>query len=131
MSDIQNNDGREEEVARDVQPSTSADALRLRPAPPRVTRLSRKVLAGLGVVAGLGIGGALIFGLQGSGDGDAPAELFTTENQPTADGLRRLPTDYSNVPQLGPALPGDLGRPIRPEERRVGEEGASTGISRG
>src|SRR3546814_6448100 len=74
MSDIQNNDGREEEVARDVQPSTSADALRLRPAPPRVTRLSRKVLAGLGVVAGLGIGGALIFGLQGSGDGDAPAE---------------------------------------------------------
>src|SRR3546814_7765188 len=60
MSDIQNNDGREEEVARDVQPSTSADALRLRPAPPRVTRLSRKVLAGLGVVAGLGIGGALI-----------------------------------------------------------------------
>src|SRR3546814_18842757 len=52
-------------------------------------------------------------------DGDAPAELFTTENQPTADGLRRLPTDYSNVPQLGPALPGDLGRPIL----RAREEG--------
>src|SRR3546814_6733316 len=43
----------------------------------------------------------------------------STENQPTADGLRRLPTDYSNVPQLGPALPGDLGRPIL----RAREEG--------
>lgn len=112
MSDTPNNGGREEEVARDVQPSASADTLRLRPAAPRVTRLSRKVLAGLGLVAGLGIGGALIFGLQGSGSGDAPAELFTTNNQPTADGLRRLPSDYANVPQLGPALPGDLGRPI-------------------
>src|SRR3546814_15988767 len=109
MSDIQNNDGREEEVARDVQPSTSADALRLRPAPPRVTRLSRKVLAGLGVVAGLGIGGALIFGLQGSGDGDAPAELFTTDKQPTATGRRRLPTDTTNGPQPAPARHGDSG----------------------
>src|SRR3546814_10689374 len=106
MSDIQNNDGREEEVARDVQPSTSADALRLRPAPPRVTRLSRKVLAGLGVVAGLGIGGALVFCLRGSGYGDAPDELVTTENPPTAHRPRRRPTDYSNVPQLGPALLG-------------------------
>jgi len=32
------------------------------------------------------------------------------------DGLAALPKDYiglpSNVPQLGPSLPGDLGRPI-------------------
>lgn len=112
MSETSHNDDRNEEVARDVQPSAPPDTLRLRPAPPRVTRLSRKVLAGLGVVTGLGIGGALIFGLQGGGDGDAPAELITTDNQPTADGLRRLPSDYANVPQLGPALPGDLGRPI-------------------
>ncbi len=122
MSITSSNDDREEEVARDVQSAAPADALRLRPAPPRVTRLSRKVLAGLGVVASLGVGGALIFGLQGSGDGDAPAELITTDNQPTADGLRRLPSDYANVPQLGPALPGDLGRPIvraREEGRAV------------
>lgn len=112
MSDTSRNVGREEAAAHDVQLSAPADALRLRPAPPRVTRLSRKVLAGLGVVASLGVGGALIFGLQGSGGGDAPAELITTDNQPTADGLRRLPADYANVPQLGPALPGDLGRPI-------------------
>ena len=40
--------------------TNSAAPMRLRAEPPRVTRLSRKVLAGLGVVAGLGFGGALI-----------------------------------------------------------------------
>ncbi|WP_114389629.1 TrbI/VirB10 family protein [Notoacmeibacter marinus] len=95
------------------------DAFRLRADPPRVVRLSRKVLAGLAIIACLGIGGALIFALQGRDGGDGPNELYTTENRPTADELRRLPSDYSDVPQLGPALPGDLGRPIR----RAQEEG--------
>jgi len=95
------------------------EAFRLRGDPPRVVRLSRKVLAGLAIVASLGIGGALIVALQGPDDSAGPNELFTTENRPTADELRRLPSDYSGVPQLGPALPGDLGRPIR----RAQEEG--------
>ena len=38
--------------------------MRLRAEPPRVTRLSRKMLAGVGAVALLGIGGALIYALQ-------------------------------------------------------------------
>uniref|UniRef100_UPI004056F2F8 TrbI/VirB10 family protein n=1 Tax=Rhodophyticola porphyridii TaxID=1852017 RepID=UPI004056F2F8 len=63
-------------------------------------------------MTGLGIGAALIFALQTSDDASGPNELFTTENRPTADELRRLPSDYSDIPQLGPALPGDLGRPI-------------------
>lgn len=88
------------------------DPFRLRPDPPRVVRLSRKVLGGLAVITTLGIGGALIFALQDRPDRDRPGDLFTTENRPTADELRRLPSDYSGIPQLGPALPGDLGRPI-------------------
>jgi len=75
-------------------------------------RLSRKVLGGLAVITAVGIGGALIFALQDRPARDRPGELFTTENRPTADELRRLPSDYSGIPQLGPALPGDLGRPI-------------------
>lgn len=94
------------------RPTDTRDAFRLRADPPRVVRLSRKVLAGLAIVAGLGIGAALIVALQGRDDGAGPNELFTTENRPTADELRRLPTDYGDIPQLGPALPGDLGRPI-------------------
>lgn len=95
------------------------EAFRLRADPPRVVRLSRKVLAGLAIVTCLGIGAALIFALQSRDGGDRPGELYTTENRPTADELRRLPSDYGDVPQLGPALPGDLGRPIR----RAQEEG--------
>jgi hypothetical protein len=41
----------------------TAAAMRLRADPPRVTRISRKVIIGLGVVVGLGIGAALIYGL--------------------------------------------------------------------
>ncbi|MCE8000944.1 MAG: TrbI/VirB10 family protein [Rhodobiaceae bacterium] len=94
------------------RPTDARDAFRLRADPPRVVRLSRKVLAGLAIVAGLGIGAALIVALQGRDDGAGPNELFTIENRPTADELRRLPADYGDIPQLGPALPGDLGRPI-------------------
>lgn len=86
--------------------------MRLRAEPPRVTRLSRKVLAGLGLVASVGIGGALIYALQTRDAGRPNEELYSTENRPTADGIAGLPRDYSGVPQLGPPLPGDLGRPI-------------------
>ncbi|PRY80511.1 type IV secretion system protein VirB10 [Yoonia maritima] len=96
-----------------VPPSANpSDPFRLRPDPPRVVRLSRKVLGGLAVITAIGIGGTLIFALQDRPARDRPSELFTTENRPTADELRRLPSDYSGIPQLGPALPGDLGRPI-------------------
>lgn len=93
--------------------------LRLRPAPARVMRLSRKVLVGLGGVASIAILGALVWALDTRRrDNEPPSELFTTENRSTADGLQALPKDYAGVPKLGPALPGDLGRPIlRAEER--------------
>ena len=89
-----------------------AAALRLRPDPPRVVRLSRRVLIGLGVAAGLGIGAALIVALQGRSGGEGPRELYSTDRNPQADGLASLPRDYAGIPQLGPPLPGDLGRPI-------------------
>ncbi|NGX96104.1 MAG: conjugal transfer protein TraI, partial [Candidatus Afipia apatlaquensis] len=100
---------------------SAADAtapMRLRGETPRVTRLSRKVLAGIGLVASVGIGGALIYALQ-TRDGGRPAdELYSTDNRSTADGLAGLPRDYSGVPQLGPPLPGDLGRPILGAQNR-------------
>lgn len=86
--------------------------MRLRPEPPRVTRLSRKVLAGVGIVSGLGIGGALIYALQVQHGGKATEELYTTDGRSAPDGLAGLPKDYGAVPRLGPPLPGDLGRPI-------------------
>ncbi|WP_439575053.1 TrbI/VirB10 family protein [Phreatobacter sp.] len=92
--------------------------MRLRAEPPRVTRLSRKVLAGLGLLASVGIGGALIYALQTRDAGRPNEELYSTENRSTADGIAGLPRDYSAVPQLGPPLPGDLGRPILGAQNR-------------
>ena len=86
--------------------------MRLRAEPPRVTRISRKVLAGLALVASAGIGAALIYALQAGHGGKTHEELYSTDNRTTPDGLAGLPKDYSGVPKLGPPLPGDLGRPI-------------------
>jgi len=97
----------EKEIARE---------LRLRPEPPRVVRLSRKALGLLAGVAMAGVGGALLFALRPVGEADQREELFSTDNRQPADQLAQLPRDYSSVPrpvpQLGPPLPGDLGRPM-------------------
>lgn len=102
-------------MTEDTTPvEASADAaapMRLRAEPPRVTRLSRKMLAGVGAVALFGVGGALIYALQTRDMSGSGEELYSTENRPTADGLSGLPRDYTG-PVLGPALPGDLGGPI-------------------
>ena len=91
--------------------NNNAAPMRLRAEAPRVTRLSRKALAGAGLIVSLGIGGALIYALQTRDRGADREELYSTENRATADGLAGLPRDYTG-PVLGPALPGDLGRPI-------------------
>ncbi|WP_439571464.1 TrbI/VirB10 family protein [Sphingomonas sp.] len=91
--------------------------LRLRGKPPRVMRLSRKALATVGMVAAAGIGGSLIYALQ-PGTQTAPTELYDTDNRATTDGLSAAPKDYSEVPKLGPPLPGDLGRPILSAQQR-------------
>lgn len=110
---------KEEEEAPLTGPAgDGADPMRLRADAPRVTRLSRKVLAGIGLVASVGIGGALIYALQTRDAGRPADELYSTDNRSTADGLAGLPRDYSGVPQLGPPLPGDLGRPILGAQNR-------------
>ncbi len=91
--------------------------MRLRAELPRVTRLSRKFLLGLGTAASLGVGAALLYALQTRNSATESEELYSTSNRPTADGLATLPRDYTG-PILGPALPGDLGRPILDAQNR-------------
>ena len=95
----------------------SAQALRLRAERPRITRLSRKVLAGGTALALLLISGAVLWALRSNRPHNpAPDELYSTDHHNVADGLTTLPQDYAgiprDVPRLGPPLPGDLGRPI-------------------
>ena len=94
-----------------------APDLRLRGDPPRVMRISRKALAIVGLVTTAGIGGALIYALQPAAP-KSQTELYATDNRATSDSLAGAPKDYSQVPKLGPPLPGDLGRPILSAQQR-------------
>ncbi len=116
MSDPDPRNG--EEGAPSAPGGDAAAPMRLRGEAPRVTRLSRRALAGIGLVASVGIGGALIYALQTNNSGKPAQELYSTDNRATADGLAGLPHDYTGVPQLGPPLPGDLGRPILNAQNR-------------
>jgi type IV secretion system protein TrbI len=98
-------------------PEDRAQALRLRPGSPRITRLSRKVLAGGSALALLLISGAVLWALKSNHPRNpAPDELYSTDHHNVADGLTTLPRDYAGIPRdaprLGSPLPGDLGRPI-------------------
>lgn len=83
----------------------------LRGEAPRVVRLSRKAI---GIAAGVGlalVGATLIYALQPASPASSE-ELFATKAVTLAEGLASAPQDYSQVPRLGPPLPGDLGKPI-------------------
>ena len=133
----------------DDDESNRVASMRLRVEHPRVTRLSRRVLAGSAAVGLLAIFGAAIWALQNNrSHSTAPAELYTTDHRNVADGLTSLPRDYAGVPRqalpLGPALPGDLGRPILnaqnapsatvsaidAEQQRIGQEVEAARLSK-
>jgi type IV secretion system protein VirB10 len=91
--------------------------LRLHAERPRITRLSRKVLAGGTALALLLISSALLWALRNNHPhGPAPDELYSTDHRNVADGISTLPRDYAalprDVPRLGPPLVGDFGRPV-------------------
>src|SRR5690242_11735676 len=94
-----------------VPPKTQgeqSESFRLRAEHPRVTRLSRKVLAGGSAAALLVIGGAVLWSLQNNRfRNQAADELYSTDHHNVADGITTLPKDYAGVPrqpvpQLGP-----------------------------
>ncbi|MFQ3452403.1 TrbI/VirB10 family protein [Bradyrhizobium sp. UFLA01-814] len=107
--------GSEGERQSDIPPVAPPD-LRLRGERPPVTRLSRKILVGLGAVSALAVAGALGYALQTRNEAQTGQELLSTQNSPSAEGLAALPKDYTGLPRqappLGPPLPGDLGKPI-------------------
>lgn len=112
-------DASNENVAPAAGPTPSSDesaqTLRLRGGPPRITRLSRKVLAGGTAFAALLIAGAVLWALRSNhAHRPSPDELYSTDHPNIADGLTTLPRDYAgiarDVPKLGPPLPGATGR---------------------
>lgn len=105
------------EAAAPQAPRSDPQAFQLRGDPPRVMRLSRKALALMGVAAGLGIGGSLIYALKPPGEKEAK-ELYSTDSRATSETITSGPRDYNQAPKLGPPLPGDLGGPIVSAQQR-------------
>ena len=108
----------------------ATQAFRLHAEHPRITRLSRKVLAGGTALALLLISGAVLWALRSNEPRNpAPGELYSTDHHNVADGLTRLPQDYSDVPRdvPRPAPPsfGDPGHPILPSDGQSGPTGVT------
>jgi type IV secretory pathway VirB10-like protein len=120
-------------------PSDNAPVLRLGAERPRITRLSRKILASGSALALLVISGAVLWALRSNHPRNPAAdELYSTDHHNVADGLTTLPKDYAgiprNVPQLGPPSPSDLRHPavtaegqsgligLDPEQQRANQE---------
>ena len=103
-----------------------AERLDLRATPRRVVRFKHGLLIGIAALGSGAILGVTMMALQGPAlrIQDRAEELYDIERKPTPEGLAALPGDYSQVkprtPQLGPPLPGDLGRPILEHQRQLG-----------
>jgi type IV secretion system protein VirB10 len=112
-------------------PKADPETLVLKAAPRRVVRFKRRLLIGIAATACVALFGITWLALQGPAMrfGPQPQELYNTEHKPAPDGLAALPGNYGQmrretpqpaVPQLGPPLPGDLGRPILERQRQLG-----------
>ncbi len=110
-------DAIEPPAAEPASPRPDPGAFQLRGDPPRVMRLSRKALAVIGIAAGFGIGGSLIYALRPPAEKQAK-ELYSTDTRNTAETITSGPKDYTQAPRLGPPLPGDLGGPIVSAQQR-------------
>src|SRR6185312_2692340 len=133
------NDNRDPASGPLTSSNHGAQALRLAAERPRITRLSRKVLAGGTALALLLISGAVLWALRSNQPhNSSPDELYSTDHHDVADGLSMLPRDYAgiphDVPPLGATLPGKLGNTIvttddqsapigiDPEQQRANQE---------
>lgn len=112
-------------------PKADPETLVLKAAPRRVVRFRRRLLIGIAACICVAFFGLSWLALQGPALrlGPQPQELYNTEHKPAPDGLAALPGNYGqmrretpqpNIPQLGPPLPGDLGRPILERQRQLG-----------
>ena len=112
----------------DPQLKGDPETLELRTAPRRVIRFRR----GLLIASAAGIASAIAcvawFALQPVGlsmASEAP-DLHAADNPGSPNELAGLPRSYgegnSTAPDLGPPLPGDLGRPILEHQREMASE---------
>ncbi|WP_326914997.1 TrbI/VirB10 family protein [Sphingopyxis chilensis] len=111
----------------DAPPKLAPQSLALRGQPARVVRFRRGAIIALAGASAVPLAGAGWFALRspdpvatGPDDDRAPVAAKSA-----SEVLAGVPTNYGDVPPLGPPLPGDLGRPILARQRQLGMEGAA------
>ncbi|MEM7768672.1 MAG: conjugal transfer protein TrbI, partial [Pseudomonadota bacterium] len=103
------------------QPKADPDTLVLRGSPNRIVRFRRGAIIGIAALGSIAIAGLAWMALT-----PATFEMLASgENEPqlqstAPDALADVPANYGDVPQLGPPLPGDLGKPILDRQRELG-----------
>jgi type IV secretion system protein TrbI len=109
-------------------PSTAAkedpESLVLRGRPRPVVRFRRGLIIGVTAAVAAGLIGVAWLALDPPSFRLAAGEEEQGEplRKGTPDALAGAPSSYGDVPQLGPPLPGDLGRPILEHRRSLEEE---------
>ncbi|QPI71983.1 TrbI/VirB10 family protein [Sphingobium sp. Cam5-1] len=101
-------------------PKVDPETLSIRSRPARAIRFRRGVIIGIAAVGSASLVGIAWMALkpQVLRHVVQESELSQPMAKPASDALSGLPSSYGDAPKLGPALPGDLGRPIlRAQER--------------
>jgi type IV secretion system protein VirB10 len=114
---------RPEADVRATQAKVDPETLALRAQPVRAIRFKRGAIVGIAALGSAGLIATAWIALR-------PAAMHlagqsddqTIAAKPPADTLGALPGSYADVPKLGPALPGDLGRPILDHQRSMATE---------
>ena len=99
------------------------ESVALRVQPTKAVRFRRGAIVALAGLGSLSLIGTSWFALRTSspmlaGQTDAPQ----LPSKPPPEVANALPANYGQVPQLGPPLPGDLGRPILEHQRAMAAE---------
>ncbi len=102
-------------------PKASPESLILRANPRRVVRFKRGVVIGGATIGSVAIAGVAWLALSHHTLHIAPPvdEQAVTDRKAPADVVANLPGNYGQVPELGPPLPGDLGKPILDRQRQL------------
>ena len=104
------------------------ETLAIRARPARAIRFRRGVIVGIAALGSVSLVAVAWVALRPqvfSALAERP-ELSEPSTRVATDALNGLPATYGDAPKLGPALPGDLGRPILEHQRATAMETVTT-----
>jgi type IV secretion system protein TrbI len=112
-------------------PKLDPEALAIRQRPMRAIKFKRGVIIGGAALGSISLAAVTFFALQPQVFRTVAVgeELSEPSTRGSADALGDLPRSYGDVPQLGPPLPGDLGRPILEHQRAMASEDGGGGAT--